>query len=177
MNLLRLLLVLATMAISLPLHAATDKLPNIVVILSDDYGYGSAGCYGASTALVHTPNIDRLAAEGRRFTDANTTSSVCSPTRYSLLTGRYCWRTSLKYEVLSTFAPLHIEPTRLNMASLLKAHGYQTAAIGKWHLGYGTADGSPTWRTDYTAELSPGPLDIGFDYHFAVPSNHGDVTG
>ena len=126
---------------------------------------------------MKTPNIDRLAAEGRRFTDANTTSSVCSPTRYSVLTGRYCWRTSLKHEVLGTFAPLHIETTRLNMASLLKKHGYATAAVGKWHLGYGTADDSPKWRTDYTAELSPGPLDIGFDYHFAVPSNHGDLTG
>ncbi len=158
-------------------NASAARRPNIVVILSDDFGYGSAGCYGADPALVRTPNLDRLAKEGRRFTDANTTSSVCSPTRYSLLTGRYCWRTSLKYEVLNTFAPLHIEPTRLNMASLLKAHGYSTAAVGKWHLGYGTADDSQKSRTDYTAELSPGPLDIGFDYHFAVPSNHGDLTG
>ncbi len=157
------------------LHAA-DR-PNIIVILSDDYGYGSSGCYGANPDLVRTPNIDRLAKEGRRFTDANTTSSVCSPTRYSVLTGRYCWRTSLKFEVLSTFAPLHIETTRFNMASMLKGIGYHTAAVGKWHLGYGTADDSPKWRTDYTAELSPGPLDIGFDYHFAVPSNHGDVAG
>ena len=151
--------------------------PNIVIILADDYGYGSAGCYGADGSLVKTPNIDRLAKEGRRFTDANTTSSVCSPTRYSVMTGRYCWRTSLTHEVLGTFSPLHIETTRLNMASLLKKHGYKTAAIGKWHLGYGTDDGSLKWRTDYTAELSPGPLDIGFDYHFAVPSNHGDLTG
>lgn len=151
--------------------------PNIVIILADDYGYGSAGCYGADGSLVQTPNIDRLAREGRRFTDASTTSSVCSPTRYSVLTGRYCWRTSLTHEVLGTFSPLHIETTRLNMASLLKKHGYQTAAIGKWHLGYGTDDGSLKWRTDYTAELSPGPLDIGFDYHFGVPSNHGDLTG
>ncbi|HSH96422.1 MAG TPA: sulfatase-like hydrolase/transferase [Roseimicrobium sp.] len=157
--------------------AAGVARPNIVVILSDDYGYGSAGCYGANPALVKTPNLDRLAAEGRRFTDANTTSSVCSPTRYSLLTGRYCWRTSLKHEVLGTFSPLHIETNRLNMASMLKTHGYNTAAVGKWHLGYGTADDSPKWRTDYTAVLSPGPLDIGFDYHFGVPSNHGDLTG
>ena len=71
---------------------AADR-PNVVVILADDYGYGSAGCYGANPGLVRTPNIDRLANEGRRFTDANTTSSVCSPTRYSVLTGRYCWRT------------------------------------------------------------------------------------
>ncbi len=157
-------------------HAA-ERQPNVIVILADDYGYGSAGCYGANPALVKTPNIDRIAAEGRRFTDANTTSSVCSPTRYSVLTGRYCWRTSLKHEVLSTFAPLHIEPTRLNMASLLKKHGYATASVGKWHLGYGTSDETPKWRTDFTAELSPGPLDIGFDYHFSVPSNHGDLTG
>jgi arylsulfatase A len=157
------------------LHAADQ--PNIVVILADDYGYGSAGCYGANPALVHTPHIDRLAKEGRRFTDANTTSSVCSPTRYSVITGRYCWRTSLKHEVLSTFAPLHIETTRPTVASLLKHKGYATAAVGKWHLGYGTADESPKWRTDYAAELSPGPLDIGFQYHFSVPSNHGDVTG
>jgi arylsulfatase A len=156
---------------------AADRPPNIVIILSDDYGYGSAGCYGANPALVKTPHIDRLATEGRRFTDGNTTSSVCSPTRYALMTGRYCWRTEAKSGVLSTFSPLHIERDRLNMASLLKKHGYTTAAVGKWHLGYGAADDSPKWRTDYTAELSPGPLDIGFDYHFGVPSNHGDLTG
>ncbi len=153
------------------------RIPNIIVILADDYGYGSAGCYGADGKLIRTPNIDRLAKEGRRFTDANTTSSVCSPTRYSVLTGRYCWRTSLTHEVLGVFSPLHIEPTRLNMASLLKRHGYRTAAVGKWHLGYGDAQGSLLFRTDYAAELSPGPLDIGFDYHFAVPANHGDLTG
>jgi arylsulfatase A-like enzyme len=175
---MKLILTLLTALLLTPLAAlhAADR-PNIIVILADDYGYGSAGCYGANPALVRTPNIDRLAKEGRRFTDANTTSSVCSPTRYSVVTGRYCWRTPLKHEVLSTFAPLHIETTRLTVASLLKKHGYATAAVGKWHLGYGTADDSPRWRTDYTAELSPGPLDIGFEYHFAVPSNHGDVAG
>ena len=161
----------------LALTASAADRPNIVVILADDYGYGSAGCYGADPKLVRTPAIDRLAAEGRRFTDGNTTSSVCSPTRYSLLTGRYCWRTSLTQEVLGTFSPLHIEPTRVNLASLLKAKGYRTAAVGKWHLGYGQENEDPKWRTDYQAELSPGPLDIGFDYHFGVPSNHGDLTG
>ena len=168
------------MRLLLALFACTAfaaEQPNVVVILADDYGYGSAGCFGADPKLVRTPAIDRLAAEGRRFTDANTTSSVCSPTRYSVLTGRYCWRTTLTHEVLGTFSPLHIETTRLNMASLLKKHGYNTASVGKWHLGYGTEDESPKWRTDYTAELSPGPLDIGFDYHFSVPSNHGDLTG
>lgn len=168
---------LAALLLTPPVALHATERPNIIVILSDDYGYGSAGCCGADPALVRTPNIDRLAKEGRRFTDANTTSSVCSPTRYSVVTGRYCWRTSLKHEVLSTFAPLHIETTRLTVASLLKKHGYATAAVGKWHLGYGTADDSPQWRTDYATELSPGPLDIGFDYHFSVPSNHGDVAG
>jgi len=167
----------ATIALAAGLLATAADRPNIVLILSDDFGYGSTGATGADPKLIRTPALDRLAREGRRFTDANTTSSVCSPTRYSVMTGRYCWRTSLKSEVLGTFSPLHIETNRLTMASLLKKHGYTTAAVGKWHLGYGTADDSPKWRTDYTAELSPGALDVGFDYHFGVPSNHGDLTG
>lgn len=157
------------------LHAASlfaAERPNVVFILSDDLGWGSVGCYGANPGLVSTPHIDRLAKEGRRFTDANTTSSVCSPTRYSLLTGRYCWRTSLISEVLGTLSPLHIETTRLTVASMLKSQGYQCAAIGKWHLGYGTAE-----KCDFTQELKPGPLEIGFDYHFSVPANHGDLSG
>ncbi len=148
-----------------------DQYPNIVVILSDDFGYGSVNSYGASEEHIRTPNIDRLAREGRRFTDANTPSSVCTPTRYGLLTGRYCWRTSLRHGVLGITSPLHIEASRPTIASLLKSIGYRTAAIGKWHLGYGTG------QTDYTKALDPGPLDIGFDYHFGVPQNHGDATG
>ncbi len=171
------LLLLTAMPIFLQAAEKAPSTPNIIVILSDDFGYGSLGCTGANNKLIQTPAIDRLAREGRRFTDANTTSSVCSPTRYSVMTGRYCWRTSLTHEVLGTFSPLHIETNRLNMASLLKSHGYTSAAIGKWHLGYGMSDDSPKWRTDYTAELSPGPLDLGFNYHFGVPSNHGDLTG
>jgi arylsulfatase A len=146
--------------------------PNVVIILADDFGYGSTNAYGADPKLVRTPHLDRLAQEGRRFTDANTTSSVCSPTRYALMTGRYAWRTSLKFGVLNVNAPLHIETTRPNLAALFKKHGYQTAAIGKWHLGYGAAP-----KPDYTDELKPGPLELGFDYHFGVPSNHGDMTG
>lgn len=145
--------------------------PNVVVILADDLGWGSVGCYGADPSLVQTPNIDRLAKEGRRFTDGNTTSSVCSPTRYALMTGRYCWRTSLKFEVLGVASPLHIEPERLTIASMLKSLGYRTGVVGKWHLGYQTG------KTDYTKALRPGPQDIGFDDQFCVPSNHGDATG
>lgn len=168
MFLVRLALVLLTAGCTL----LAAPRPNIIVILSDDLGWGSVGCYGAAPGLVSTPHIDRLAREGRRFTDANTTSSVCSPTRYSVMTGRYCWRTSLISEVLSTTAPLHIETTRLTVASMLKSQGYSCAAVGKWHLGYGTAE-----RCDFTRELKPGPLEIGFDYHFGVPSNHGDIAG
>lgn len=149
---------------------AADQ-PNIVIILADDLGYGSLNSYGADEALIRTPNIDRLAKEGRRFTDANTPSSVCSPTRYGLLTGRYDWRTDQKHGVLNTTDPLHINPSRSTLATLLKSAGYRTAAIGKWHLGYGTG------KVDFTKPLSPGPLDIGFDYHFAVPQNHGDASG
>jgi arylsulfatase A len=149
---------------------AADR-PNIVIILADDLGYGSLNSYGANEAHIRTPNIDRLAKEGRRFTDANTPSSVCSPTRYGLLTGRYDWRTDLKHGVISTTDPLHIDTLRGTIATLLKSVGYRTAAIGKWHLGYGTE------KHDFTKPLSPGPLDIGFDYHFAVPQNHGDASG
>jgi arylsulfatase A len=152
------------------LSDAADR-PNIVIILADDLGYGSLNSYGADEAHICTPNIDRLAVEGRRFTDANTPSSVCSPTRYGLLTGRYDWRTDQKHGVLNTNDPLHIETSRSTIASLLKSTGYRTAAIGKWHLGYGVE------KLNFTKPLSPGPLDIGFDYHFAVPQNHGDASG
>jgi arylsulfatase A-like enzyme len=152
-------------------RAGANRKPNVVIILADDFGYGSTNLYGADPKLVRTPNLDRLAKEGRRFTDANTTSSVCSPTRYALMTGRYAWRTSLKFGVLPWSAPLHIETTRPNLAALFKKHGYQTAAIGKWHLGYGTG------KPDYTGALQPGPLELGFDYHFGLSVNHGDVTG
>ncbi len=152
------------------MSVAADR-PNIVIVLADDLGYGSLNSYGADEAHIRTPNIDRLAKSGRRFTDANTPSSVCSPTRYGLLTGRYDWRTDKKDGVLNTNDPLHIETSRPTIASLLKSAGYRTAAIGKWHLGYGIE------KADFTKELSPGPLDIGFDYHFAVPQNHGDASG
>ena len=142
-----------------------------MIILSDDLGFGSLNSYGANEQLIRTPSIDRLVREGRRFTDANAPSSVCTPTRYGLLTGRYCWRTSLRHGVLGITSPWHFETGRPTIASLLKSVGYRTAAIGKWHLGYGTG------KTDYTRPLDPGPLDVGFDYHFGVPQNHGDATG
>ena len=152
--------------------AAGAQRPNIVILLADDLGYGSVGCYGAPEHLVRTPHIDRLALDGMRFTDANTPSSVCTPSRYGLLTGRYCWRSSLKQGVSSVLDPLLIETDRPTLAALLKRHGYRTAMVGKWHLGYGT-----TKPVDYTGVLKPGPLELGFDYQFAVPQNNGDMTG
>ena len=108
------------------------RRPNILVILADDLGWGSLACCGAEG--LKTPNIDRLAREGRRFTSAYAPGSVCSPTRYGLMTGRYYWRTSVKDgEVLLPDGPLHIEPDRPTLASLCKGQGYRTAACGKWH--------------------------------------------
>jgi arylsulfatase A len=143
--------------------------PNIIVILADDYGWGSAGCYGAPAALK-TPNLDRLASEGRRFTNAYASGSVCSPTRYALMTGRYYWRTAVKDgKVLPVNAPLHIETDRLTLASLCKGQGYRTAAFGKWHLGMTTER-----VTDWSKPLKPGPLQVGFDHYFGMAANLGN---
>jgi arylsulfatase A-like enzyme len=147
--------------------AETPAQPNIVVILSDDYGWGSVGCYGATG--VKTPNLDRLANEGRRFTHAYAPGSVCSPTRYGLLTGRYYWRTPVKDgKVLPANSPLHIETNRVTLVSVCKSRGYRTAAFGKWHLGMTTAR-----VTDWSGQLVPGPLQIGFDYFFGMAANIG----
>lgn len=145
--------------------SATRDRPNIVVILADDMGSGDPGAYN-SASRVPTPHLDRLAGEGMRFTDAHTPSSVCTPTRYGLLTGRYAWRTRLKSGVTWGYDPLLIEPGRMTVASLLKQHGYRTAAFGKWHLGLGDRD-----TTDYARPLRPGPGSVGFDYFFGIPAS------
>jgi len=150
----------------------SNSKPNIVFILADDFGYSSLNSYGADKKLVRTPHIDRIAESGMRFTDASTPASICTPTRYSFLTGRYPWRTSLKNGVVDPDGPLLPDPDRMTIADWLKERGYNTAAIGKWHLGYGDKD-----PVDFTGKLSPGPLDLGFDYHFGVPQNHGDEWG
>src|ERR1051326_314042 len=150
------------------LAAAAEKTkPNVVIILADDLGWGSIGCYGAKQ--VKTPNLDRLAQEGRRFTQAYAPGSVCSPTRYGMMTGRYYWRTSVKDgKVLPANAPLHIETNRVTLASVCKAQGYRTAAFGKWHLGLTEAR-----VIDWSNPLKPGPLEIGFDYFFGQAANIG----
>jgi len=149
-----------------------SKKPNIVIILADDLGYGSINSYGAGKNLVRTPNIESLAEAGMRFTHAHTPASICSPTRYGLITGRYPWRSALKFGVVNPDGGLLPNPERVTIADILKSQGYNTAAIGKWHLGYGNKQ-----HCDFTGKLTPGPLDLGFDYHFAVPQNHGDYWG
>lgn len=146
--------------------------PNIVFILADDFGYTSLNSYGADQSLVRTPHIDRLARQGMRFTNASTPASICSPTRYGFLTGRYPWRSSLKFGVVNPTGSLLPDPDRVTVTDWLKERGYHTAAIGKWHLGYGEKE-----PVDFTEKLTPGPLDLGFDYHFGVPQNHGDMLG
>ena len=115
------------------LNATDAPKPNIVFVLFDDMGYGEPKSYRADTKLK-TPNLDRLAAEGMRFTDAHSAAAVCTPTRYGVLTGRYPSRIG-QFGVLTTYSPPIIPKSRLTVASLLKQHGYETACIGKWHLG------------------------------------------
>jgi arylsulfatase A-like enzyme len=148
---------------------ATEK-PNVVVILADDLGYGDLGCYGATK--VRTPNVDRLAREGRRFTDAHSPCSVCTPTRYNLLTGRYAWRTWAKSSCVWANDPLLIDQDRFTLADLFRAQGYRTACIGKWHLGFGSpndAGWDDVLGPDYNNSLCPGPRECGFDYFWGFP--------
>ena len=168
----KLALAIGVIALTISLGHGDAQKPNIIFILADDLGYGSVNAFGADKNLLRTPNIDRLATQGMRFTDASAPSSVCSPTRYGFLTGRYPWRSSMKWGVLGFNAPLLIHPDRVTIADVLKKNGYKTAAIGKWHLGYGNKN-----PVDHTGILSPGPLDLGFDYHFGVPENHDDDWG
>jgi len=127
-----LLVALFVGSLAAPLRAASK--PNIVFILCDDLGYGDVRCLNPEGKIA-TPNMDRLAAAGMIFTDAHTSSAVCTPTRYGVITGRYNWRSKLQSGVLGGLSPRLIEPGRMTVASMLKEQGYQTGCIGKWHLG------------------------------------------
>jgi len=142
-----------------PLLSATH--PNIVLIYADDLGYGDVSCYGAKQ--IKTPNIDRLAEQGLRFTDAHAAAASCTPSRYAMLTGEYAWRRK-GTGILSGTAPLIIQPGRTTLASILKKAGYTTGIVGKWHLGLGKGN------LDWNGEIKPGPLEIGFDYCFLIPA-------
>jgi arylsulfatase A-like enzyme len=143
----------------------SEPKPNIIIILADDLGPGDMSCAGATK--IKTPNLDRLAAEGVRFTQGYAPSATCTPSRYSMLTGEYAWRQKAKVNtILDGDAPLCIEPGRLTLPALLRQDGYHTAVIGKWHLGLG--DGKT--KIDFNGEVKPGPLEIGFDYSHIIPA-------
>ncbi|MBN1443057.1 MAG: arylsulfatase [Planctomycetes bacterium] len=166
------------------------RRPNVVVILADDLGYGDVRCYNPDRGKIPTPNIDRLAAEGMRFTDGHSSSGVCSPSRYTLLTGRYHWRTRLQAGIVNVFGKPLIAPDRLTVAGLLAQEGYRTACIGKWHLGWdwpipeGRADlfhakppdgrseppedQAALWREVFSRPVLGGPTARGFGSYFGT---------
>ena len=165
-------------------RSAYGRAPNVVIILADDLGYGDPTCY-RSGSKIPTPRIDALAAGGMRFTDAHTPTAVCTPTRYALLTGQFAWRTRLKKGVLGPYSAPLIEPDRLTLGKMLKANGYTTSCIGKWHLGMQWATKNPgvmlppLWdrkfdqsQIDLAGRITAGPLTAGFDSYFgtAVPN-------
>ena len=168
--------------------------PNIVIIYADDLGYGDVQCYNPDRGKIPTPHIDRLAAAGMRFTDAHSSSGVCSPSRYTLLTGRYHWRTRLQSGIVGLWEKPLITPERLTIAGLVKRHGYRTACVGKWHLGWdwpiesperpllgATAKGRPrstpadvtaahraAWQAIFSRPIAGGPTARGFDLYFGT---------
>lgn len=154
---------------ALPLLLAVQaETPNIIVIMADDLGYGDVSCYGATT--FKTPAIDKLAAEGIRFTSGYCSASTCTPTRYSFLTGTYAFR-GKNTGIAPPNSPALIQPETFTIADLLKSAGYKTAVIGKWHLGLGAPGEGPQWND----ELKPGPLEIGFDHCFLLPTTNDRV--
>ncbi len=173
-------------------HTSFATLPNIVVVYADDLGYGDVSCYNPDRGKISTPNIDRIAAEGMRFTDAHSSSGVCTPSRYTLLTGRYHWRTSLQKGIVGRWGAPVIPPDRLTIANLAKQSGYNTGCIGKWHLGwnwpideadmelfltggYGgkkdvvaTEEHRRAWKQTFSQPIEGGPTANGFDHYFGT---------
>lgn len=159
--------------------------PNIVFFLADDLGYGDISCYNPESKII-TRNIDKIACEGMRFTDAHSASAVCTPSRYSILTGRYCWRGSLKRSVHTGYERPLIESGRSTIATMLKEQGYKTSYFGKWHLGLGLSPKKGQYidfnkplpwgdakreleeKIDFTKEIWGGPNDLGFDTFFGT---------
>jgi arylsulfatase A len=140
----------------------TPEKPNILIIYADDVGIGDLSCYGAK--LVQTPSLDAIAENGIRFTNAYATSAMCTPSRYSLLTGIYAFRLPGS-GILSAEDPMCIEPGSFTLPEMLRQNGYRTGIVGKWHLGLGDSIGSVDWNSD----IKPGPLEVGFDESFLLP--------
>ena len=158
MRLLSSILLIVTLSESL---AVSAERPNVVLIYVDDLGYGDVGCYGANS--VATPNIDRLAREGCRFSDGHSSAATCTPSRYSLMTGEYAWRRK-GTGIATGDASAIIHPDRVTLPSMLKQAGYRSAAIGKWHLGLGED------AVDWNKPIAPGPIELGFDESFILPA-------
>ncbi|MCG3148196.1 MAG: Arylsulfatase [Verrucomicrobiae bacterium] len=153
-----------------PRALAIDQ-PNLVYILADDMGYGDLSCLNGQSR-IQTPHLDRLAARGMIFRDAHASSAVCTPSRYSLLTGRYNWRSWLKKHVTEGYSPPVIEPGRMTVASFLKQHGYATACIGKWHLGWNWPMRSDRPdEVDFAGRITNGPVSVGFDCFFGISAS------
>jgi len=141
---------------------AQPRTPNIVLIYTDDLGFGDLSSYGATK--IKTPNIDRIATSGLRFTNAHATSATCTPSRYSLMTGEYAWRKE-GTGIAAGNAPLIIDTNRTTLPKVLQRAGYNTAVVGKWHLGLGAASGA-----EWNGDIKPGPLELGFNYSFILPA-------
>jgi arylsulfatase A-like enzyme len=185
-------LLFALLPPSLAAGAAADapkRHPNVVILYADDLGYGDVQCYNRERGKIPTPHLDKLASQGIRFTDGHSSSGVCSPSRYALLTGRYHWRTRLQSGIVPVWGEPLIAPDRVTIASLAKAQGYRTACIGKWHLGWewpippersalfkhkpkdSTPAGEPhraVWREVFSQPIGGGPTARGFDSYFGT---------
>ena len=150
-------------------QAAVAAKPNIVFVLADDMGFGDVQALNARSK-VPTPNLNRVAGQGMTFTDAHSPSAVCTPTRYGALTGRYCWRSRLKRGVLNGYSAPLLEPGRLTVAGILRASGYHTSIVGKWHLGLGFQKGADG-KIDYAKPVTDGPNEHGFDHSHIIPAS------
>lgn len=165
---MKLIFTLTLYFITSTLTAAEPQRPNVIVIYTDDQGYGDASCLNPQSKFK-TPHLDRLAKEGITFTDGHCSDTVCTPSRYGLLTGRYSWRTELKQGVFGAERACLIADKRMTLASLLRDQGYQTAMVGKWHLGMDFP--GEFGNRDWTQPVKDMPLDKGFDYYYGIPAS------
>ncbi len=169
MNRHSLLLYLLISLLLFSFQSLAQQKPNVIIINADDLGYGDLSCYGATK--IHTPNIDKLAANGLRFTNGHSTAATCTPSRYSLITGKYAWRKN-GTGILPGDAALIIPTDTLTLPKIFKQAGYATGIVGKWHLGLGN-----NVQKNWNAPIAPGPREVGFEYSFIFPATADRVPG